>query len=399
MNQMQMLEKHDKHLQYYLGKFERSIPVPSTSKDAFFPKRDLDRKIEHGVAYSTLKDRMKYYRAPGVSIASIWDYKIQWASGFGVERADSEREISPTTIFEAASTTKLLNTILILRSVEEGLLSLSEDVNNYLFSWKIPENEFTCSHPVTLTALLTHTAGFPQTNCGWEDGSSPTLLDVLNGQSPAMNAPVQVRYTPGSHYEYSNLSHVVIQLLLEEVFHKPYPEIMNEKVFQPLNMVHSYYPSHGHAGSDDSKAFPHDKEGAPHVPNYHPSALAQGGLLTTPTDLAQVAIDVMCAYKGEPDRYLSQKSVFSMLENYGDLGDAMIGIPLYHGLGCFIHREGNEFMFTHPGYNIPGMLSYLYGYPRSGRGGVVMINGANGEKLAYEIIHGLNRLHWADKAL
>jgi hypothetical protein len=101
----------------------------------------------------------------------------------------------------------------------------------------------------------------------------------------------------------------------------------------------------------------------------------------------------MSAYRGDSDRYLSQKSVFSLFENHGDVGDSMIGIPLYHGLGCFIHQKGNEFMFTHPGYNIPGMLSYFYGYPQSGHGGVVMINGANGEKLAYEIIHALNLLY------
>ena len=395
---MQMSEKHDIQHQCYLEKFERSIPVPSTSKDAFFPRTDINGEIEHGVAYSTLKERMKYYHAPGVSIAYIWDYEIQWASGFGIEKAGSEREVTPTTIFEAASTTKLLNTVLILRLVEQGLLSLSENVNNYLSSWKIPENEFTRSQPVTLTTLLTHTAGLPPTNFGWEDRSSPTLLDVLNGHSPAINAPVRVRYTPGSRYEYSNLSHIVIQFLLEEAFHKPYPEIMNERVFQPLRMIHSYYPNHEHAGPDHSIAFPHDEEGTPRVPQHHPSALAQGGLLTTPTDLAQVAIDIMCAYKGESGRYLTQESVFLLFENHRDVGDTMIGIPLYQGLGCFIHQERNEFMFTHPGYNIPGMLSYFYGYPRSGHGGVVMINSANGERLAYEIIHGLNRLHWANKA-
>jgi hypothetical protein len=165
---------------------------------------------------------------------------------------------------------------------------------------------------------------------------------------------------------------------------------MMEKLFQPLHMVHSYYPNQNPPRSNDFVAFPHDQEGILHVPRYHPSALAQGWLLSTPTDLARVAIDIMSAYRGDSDRYLSQKSVFSLFENHGSLGDSMIGIPLYHGLGCFIHQKGNEFMFTHPGYNIPGMLSYFYGYPKSGHGGVVMINGANGEKLAYEIIHALN---------
>jgi CubicO group peptidase (beta-lactamase class C family) len=373
-----------------ITEFETSIPVPSTSKDAFFP--EIEKKPEQQIMYVTLSERMKFYHTPGVSIACIWDYDIQWAGGFGIEKANSEREVTPTTIFEAASTTKFLNAILVLRLVEQGLLNLTEDVNSYHSSWKIPDNGFTRLRPVTLMTLLTHTAGLPPTNFNWKKGTKPTLLDVLKGQFPAINASVEVRYTPGTRYEYSNLSHVIIQFLLEEIFHKAYPEIMNEKVFQPLRMTHSYFPGQDRIGQNDSVAFPHDKEGKMHPPIHHPSALAQGGLLTTPTDLAKVAVDIMRAYKGEADRYLTQKSVFTLFENHGDLGDKMIGIPLYHGLGCFVHQRGNEFMFTHPGYNIPGMLSYFYGYPKSGRGGVIMINGEYGERLAYEVIHALNRL-------
>jgi CubicO group peptidase (beta-lactamase class C family) len=78
---------------------------------------------------------MLFYHTPGVSIAYIQDYKMQWARGFGIEKAGSEQKVTPTTIFEAASTTKFLNAILILRLVEQGLLSLTEDVNSYLSSW------------------------------------------------------------------------------------------------------------------------------------------------------------------------------------------------------------------------------------------------------------------------
>lgn len=381
-----MSRKSNESHRNFVRKFVRSIPVPSTSKDAFFPEKEL----KLSVTCSTLAERMKHYHIPGVSVACIWNYEIEWARGFGVGRINSELAVTPTTVFQAGSTTKFLNTILILRLSEQGLLNLSENVNNYLSSWKIPENEFTRSHPVTLTALLTHTAGLPPTNFGYEEGSNPTLLDVLNGQHPAENVAVQVRYTPGTRYEYSNLDHVVIQLLLEDVFHKSYATIMREKVFQPLHMIRSYYPNQNPPRPTDFVAFPHDQEGILHVPRYHPSALAQGWLLSTPTDLARVAIDIMCAYRGDSNRFLSQKSVLLLFENHGDLGDSMIGIPLYNGLGCFIHQRGNKFMFTHPGYNTPGMLSYFYGYPKSGDGGVIMINGANGGKLAYEIIHALN---------
>ena len=373
----------------YIEKFEKSIPVPSGSKNAFFPIHTQNQVITH----APLKERMKYYNIPGVSIACIQDYKLKWAKGYGVAKITEKQEVTQTTIFEAASTTKFVNTILILRLVEEGLLSLNEDVNNYLHSWKIPENEFTSIQPVTLTDLLTHKSGFPPTNFPWKDDSNPTILDVLNGSSPALNDPVKVRYVPGTRYEYSNLDHIVIQLLLEEILNKSYFTIMSEKVFQPLKMKDSYIADSNSIKTHPSIAFPHDKEGTLRMPYRHPSALASGGLLTTPSDLSRIAIDVMCAYNGEPDRYLSKNSVSLLFNNYGDLGDSLLGIPINNGFGCFIHRKGNEFMFTHPGYNNPGMLSFFYGYPKSGHGGVVMINSENGVNLAFEIIHGLNLHH------
>jgi CubicO group peptidase (beta-lactamase class C family) len=366
-----------------------SIPIPSTAKEAFFPVTEKDSSF----TYSTLTDRMKYYNTPGVSIAYIKDYKLQWAQGFGVENIETNQSVTPLTIFEAASTTKFLNTVLILRLEEQGKLSLTENVNNYLHTWKIPENENTSIQPATLLSLLTHKAGLPPTNFSYDDRAYPTLVDVLNGSSPAANAGVEVRYTPGTRFEYSNLDHVVIQFMLEEMLSKSYSKIMKEELFVPLNMNHSYFPDDDYIKTASNLAFPHDEKGIVHVPEYHPSAYGQGWLLTTPSDLAHLAIDIMCSYKGESNRYLSPQSAALLFEHHGDLGDSILGIPISLGLGCFIYEKDEDFMFTHPGYNFPGSLSYFYGYPKTGNGGVVMINGANGEKLSYEIIHALNLIH------
>jgi CubicO group peptidase (beta-lactamase class C family) len=46
-----------------------------------------------------------------------------------------------------------------MRLVEEGKLALDEDVNDYLKSWKVPENEYTKKEKVTVSQLMNHTAG------------------------------------------------------------------------------------------------------------------------------------------------------------------------------------------------------------------------------------------------
>ena len=53
-----------------------------------------------------LVDRMKYYGTPGVSIAAINNYKIEWARGYGVRGVGSNEAVSPDTLFQAASISK-----------------------------------------------------------------------------------------------------------------------------------------------------------------------------------------------------------------------------------------------------------------------------------------------------
>ena len=69
-----------------------------------------------------LSDRMAHFKVPGVSIAVIDNYKVDWAKGYGIIRAGSNKPVTPTTCFEAASTTKLLCAVMALCLVEQGML-------------------------------------------------------------------------------------------------------------------------------------------------------------------------------------------------------------------------------------------------------------------------------------
>jgi CubicO group peptidase (beta-lactamase class C family) len=71
-----------------------------------------------------LSDRMAHFKVPGVGIAVIDNYKVDWAKGYGIIK----------TCFEAASTTKLLCAVMALRLVEQGRLALDEDINKQLKS-------------------------------------------------------------------------------------------------------------------------------------------------------------------------------------------------------------------------------------------------------------------------
>ncbi|KQY94445.1 hypothetical protein ASD24_02470 [Paenibacillus sp. Root52] len=191
---------------------------------------------------ATLADRMTYYNTPGVSIAVINDFKLDWARGFGVREAGKPEPVTETTLFQAASVSKPIFAIAVMRLVQEGKLDLDRDVNEYLTSWKIPSVSG-WQPKVTLRQLLSHSAGvtiqgFP----GYErTGELPKLVQILNGQHPANTSSVEVNVIPGLQFRYSGGGTTIAQQLVEDRLNQPFAEIMSELVFAPLGLTNSTY--------------------------------------------------------------------------------------------------------------------------------------------------------------
>ena len=151
------------------------------------------------LAKMKLTDRMRFYKTPAVSIALINDGRIEWARGYGMLEAGGKEQITPETLFQAASISKSLTAMLTLRLVEQGKLDLDSDVNRRLVSWKVPESEFTKEQKVTVRRLLAHTAGVTVPGfLGYPAGEAvPTVRQILEGEKPANSAPIRVDMTPG----------------------------------------------------------------------------------------------------------------------------------------------------------------------------------------------------------
>jgi len=347
--------------------------------------------------HKTLSERMAHYNVPGVSIAVIDDDKIEWAGAYGTIKAGSDIPATTEALFEAASTSKLIVSAIALHFVEQGVLYLDADVNEKLRSWHVPEDSLTEGHPVTLRLLLTHQAGLnrPEGGFSWEDGSVPTLLQTLNGVAPAQNDPAVVEYVPGSMWQYSNFGYLVIQQLLEDAVGEPFATIARKTVFEPLGMHSSTFEVPLDAVLKTREAVPHDAEGTAHEPELNPGAVANGGLMTTPTDLALFTTELIRAYRGSSDRILSAPMAREMFSRELDLDPAMFGVPLGEGLGVLLFGTGDDFYFLHPGDNAPGATSWLMACPSSGDGVVVMTNGAMGSLLSMEIVAAvINEYNW-----
>jgi CubicO group peptidase (beta-lactamase class C family) len=334
-----------------------------------------------------LSERMAELHVPGVSIAVIHDGAIQWARGFGVARVGGPR-VTARTLFQAASISKPVTALAVLRLVQAGKLDLDTDVNRYLKSWKIPANTFTEEQAVTLRELLTHTAGmtvhgFP----GYaSDAPAPTLTQILDGTPPANSPPIRVDTTPGTTWAYSGGGYVIVQQLLEDLTGASFAKLMRDTVLDPIGMTESTFDQPLPPSRMVNVAVPYRSSGRPvrGGPHVYPER-APAGLWTTPSDLARYALEVQRALAGS-GRILSTSMASQMLTpamNHWGLG------PMIGGSAArpyFEHAGGNE------GYRC---LLRVY---ETGDGAVVMTNGDNGGELMGELMRTVAEEYaWPDR--
>jgi CubicO group peptidase (beta-lactamase class C family) len=313
---------------------------------------------------------------------------LAWAKGYGVMEAGQEREVNTETIFQAGSISKPVSGLVALHLVEEGLLDLDTDVNEYLQTWKLPESDHTRvrrsgEHPVvTLRGLLSHSAGVNIRGYrGYlSDRPLPTLQQILNGEKPPANShPVRVTSKPGKAFKYSGGGYLVVQQIIEDVSGRPLAHLAQELIFDKLGMASStfevplpeeYLPRAATAHNSKGKLVP----GKWHI--YVEQAA--GGLWSTPSDLAQLIAEVIKSNKGESNQVISEEMTWQLLT-------AQMGIG---GLGFLITFEDEKVRFGHQGWN-EGYHSLIIGNPDKGQGYVWMTNGENGKKLGMEVTYGL----------
>jgi CubicO group peptidase (beta-lactamase class C family) len=153
------------------------------------------------VRSTSLAVRMAEHRVPGLSVAVVDGGRLAWARALGVADANLGSAVTPHTAFQAASISKAIAATLTLRLVQQGRLDLDVDVNRYLSSWQVPNNEFTREEKVTLRRLMAHRAGTTVHGfLGIPQGQRlPTAVEVLEGAGPpGYQEPVRVDTVPGS---------------------------------------------------------------------------------------------------------------------------------------------------------------------------------------------------------
>ena len=327
----------------------------------------------------SLQELMQRFHVPGVSIAVIRDGKIEWAKAYGVADVETGQPVDTGTVFQAASISKPVFAMAVVKLAQDGRLSLDADVNTYLKSWRVPASDLTRVQPVTLRSLLSHTSGaadgfgFP----GYDPSAPrPTLVQILNGEQPSNVGPVKFARPPYAGFQYSGGGLTLAQLAVSELIGRPFADFMRETVLGPAGMGNSSYeqpmPSSLTPRATRAHSGAGKRMGAPwHI--YPEQAAA--GLWTTPSDLARFAIEVQRAIRGPKGAVLTQASAREMIAPTG-AGDYAVGLS--------IEKRGQGWYFSHGGSNW-GYQCHVLAHVRKGYGVAVMTNGDAGGFLIGEI--------------
>jgi CubicO group peptidase (beta-lactamase class C family) len=333
------------------------------------------------VRTTSLADRMRDSRIPGVSIAVFVDGRIDWARGWGLADTESGRRVDEHTRFQAASISKPVAAVAALALVSRD--RLDGDVNASLKSWKVPENEFTATTNVSLRRLLTHSAGTTVSGFrGYAKGEEvPSLVQVLDGAKPANSAPVRVDIPIGSRWRYSGGGFSIVQLLIEDETGKPFAQSARELVLQPFGMSRSTFlqPLPPELRGDAASGYRADGSAIGGRWHVYPEQAA-AGLWTTPTDLARFAIELQRIAAGRSTGTISRALAHDMLRRQMD----------EYGLGVGVEGEGSATRFGHGGAN-DGFRCYFFGYRDVASGVAIMTNSDSGGAILQDIVRAVAR--------
>lgn len=329
-------------------------------------------------AHHTIDERLAYHEVPGAVVAIIRNGDIWAIRGYGTRLAGTESPIGPHTVFSAGSISKIVNAALILRLAAEGAVDLDAVADDYLLRWRPPDSTFSNDAPVTLRAILSHTAGFNVHGFpDYEPGEAlPTTIQTLNGSLPAKNDPVELNFAPGSGFAYSGGGVIVSQVLVEDVTGLSYEDAARRYVFGPLGMTRSTFANPLPASHGDI-ARAHDEHGAPAgLPRGWEAMpeLAASGLWTSARDLALLVIALNESVR-DAGNFLPQSLA----------RDMMTQVPgSWHGLGPRLNGAGETRVFHHGGAN-NSYRAWIEGHLATGDGLVVLTNGTDGHWIYSEL--------------
>ncbi|MFC4219099.1 serine hydrolase domain-containing protein [Flagellimonas marina] len=167
----------------------------------------------------------------GVLIANSEDiiYKDAW----GIAKKEDHTSLNGNELFSINSMGKMFTSILILQLVDEGIISLDDNLNDLLKDFKHPE-----ASEITLHDLLAHRSGIRDYFLLQLNGEMP--FDISKEEMLIEVANMDLKFKPGTKFNYSNTGYILLSLIVEKYREKNFYEVMEERIFNVLEMKNTF---------------------------------------------------------------------------------------------------------------------------------------------------------------
>lgn len=257
-------------------------------------------------ARATILKAMADSGTPSISVALIERDRLVWAEAFGSIDKAADTAASTETLFCIGSCSKVLATIAMMVLVDRGLARLDEPLVTYLPGFRMASPEYT---QVTVRMLLNHSAGFPGFDARGAIGTAPDT--DYAAQVLQTLAQVRLKHAPGEMSVYCNDGFTVVELLVQALTGKTYPQFVTQEILVPLGMVRSRYATERFEAGSFAPAY----DGDTPLPQEFANLYGSGGLYTTPTEMALLARALLNQGTVEGKRLLSAEAIAEMARN------------------------------------------------------------------------------------
>lgn len=250
--------------------------------------------------YKLIKEKTKSLSLPSLSASFAINNELVWSGTSGLANIEQRIPATISSQYRSGSVSKSLTSLVVAQLVNQGKFKVDMPINNYLRDY--PKGDL-----ITSRMLGNHTAGirhYKYSLAIWPP--SEFLLDEgfdSVEESLEVFKEDDLLFKPGTNFSYSSYGYNLLSFILEEVSDRPFLELIQKEVFDPLQMSNTRADKAG-IKNDQRVNFYNTK------PNYYGQAYpvnlspkwAGGGFLSTSTDLVKAGLSVI------NDNYISEEA-------------------------------------------------------------------------------------------
>ena len=284
---------------------------------------------------------------PGIAVSVVKDGKVVYQKGFGLANLEYETPITEKTKFHVASLSKQFTAFMILKLETEGLLSITDDVRNY-----IPELP-NYDKVITINHLLTHSSGIRDQwrlleMAGWR------LDDVIKTEQvfKLITNQNKLNFAPGDKFRYSNSGYTLLAIIIERLTKMPFEEYAKQSIFDPLQMGDSFFYN-DHEELVNNRAYSYKRvNGKLKKSNLNFATVGPTSLFTTVADMNKWAMNF---HKID----IGSKEIFKSMNEKAKKNDGTISS---YAKGQFVKEYKGLKMIYHSGSDA-GYRCYFARFP------------------------------------